>query len=140
MATTPHYFNLISPDDPDCPIRRQVVPPIEETLDDPAEMLDPCGEDTHMPVPRAGASLPRPGALSRHRPLRQLPPLLHAEPRAHTTGYAVPQFVIDAPGGGGKVAINPDYVLLRDEQRTLVRNYDGAAFEYHETAEMMALR
>ena len=51
MAITPHFFNLIDKDDPDCPIRRQVIPNIEETLTDPAEMSDPCGEDSHMPVP-----------------------------------------------------------------------------------------
>src|SRR3982751_1425928 len=34
--------------------------------------------------------------------------------RGHTSGYAVPQFVIDAPGGGGKVPINPEYVLQRN--------------------------
>jgi len=54
--------------------------------------------------------------------------------RGHTTGYAVPQFVIDAPGGGGKVPVNPDYVLLRDEQRTLIRNFEGRTFEYPEPA------
>ena len=51
MAITPHYFNLIDPSDPLCPIRRKVVPRIEETWDDPDEMADPCGEDSHMPVP-----------------------------------------------------------------------------------------
>ncbi|MGB0328611.1 MAG: KamA family radical SAM protein [Akkermansiaceae bacterium] len=50
-AVTPHYFNLIHPTDPDCPIRRQVIPRIEETYTDPSEMSDPCGEDSHMPVP-----------------------------------------------------------------------------------------
>jgi lysine 2,3-aminomutase len=50
-AVTPHYFNLIHPTDPDCPIRRQVIPRIEETHTDPSEMADPCGEDSHMPVP-----------------------------------------------------------------------------------------
>lgn len=50
-AITPHYFNLIHPTDPDCPIRRQVIPRIEETHIDPSEMADPCGEDSHMPVP-----------------------------------------------------------------------------------------
>lgn len=52
--------------------------------------------------------------------------------RGHTTGYGVPQFVIDAPGGGGKVPVNPDYILQRDERRTLIRNYEGEAFEYPE--------
>jgi lysine 2,3-aminomutase len=46
----------------------------------------------------------------------------------------VPQFVIDAPGGGGKVPVNPDYVLLRDEHRTLIRNFEGRTFEYPEPA------
>ena len=50
-SITPHFFNLIHPTDPDCPIRRQVIPRIEETYTDPSEMSDPCGEDSHMPVP-----------------------------------------------------------------------------------------
>jgi len=51
MAITPHFFNLIDKDDAGCPIRRQMIPRIEETLSDPIEMSDPCGEDSHMPVP-----------------------------------------------------------------------------------------
>ncbi len=50
-AITPHFFNLIHPTDPNCPIRRQMIPRIEETHTDPSEMADPCGEDSHMPVP-----------------------------------------------------------------------------------------
>ncbi len=316
MAITPHYFNLIDPVDPDCPIRRQVIPRIEETLDDPAEMADPCGEDSHMPVPglvhrypdrvlflvtdrcasycryctrsrvvsgvgeqhlhmeheaafrylekhtevrdvllsggdplllsdaklesllqrlrsiehiefvRIGSRIPiflpqritpelvtmlrkyrvwisihtnhprelttevREGLdrLSDHGiPLGNQSVLLRGvndDPevmkslvhkllmcrvrpyylyqcdlikgsshlrtsvgtgleiieslRGHTTGYAVPQFVIDAPGGGGKVPLNPDYILQRDERRTLVRNYEGEAFEYPEPQAIMA--
>ncbi|NQU11186.1 KamA family radical SAM protein [bacterium] len=52
--------------------------------------------------------------------------------RGHTTGYAVPQYVIDAPGGGGKVPVMPDYVLAHDRQRILIRNYEGRVFEYPE--------
>jgi len=52
--------------------------------------------------------------------------------RGHTTGYAVPQYVIDAPGGGGKVPINPDYVLSRNADRVVLRNYEGKIFEYPE--------
>ncbi len=55
--------------------------------------------------------------------------------RGHTTGYAVPQFVIDAPGGGGKVPINPEYVLSRDGDRVVIRNYEGIVFEYPEAAD-----
>ncbi len=51
MSITPHFFNLIDRDDPDCPIRRQVIPRIEEGWNAPEEMADPCGEDSHMPVP-----------------------------------------------------------------------------------------
>jgi len=313
MAITPHYFNLIDPEDVGCPIRRQVIPRIEETWEDPDEMADPCGEDSHMPVPglvhrypdrvlflvtdrcasycryctrsrvvsgvgeqelhiefeaafryleqhtevrdvllsggdpllfsdakldalltrlraikhiefiRIGSRVPifvpqriTPELcrmLQKHHPLwlsihtnhprelttevRDALNLLanHGVPlgnqsvllrgvndnadimkslvhkllmcrvrpyylyqcdliqgsshlrasvsdgidiieqlRGHTTGYAVPQFVIDAPGGGGKVPLNPDYVLVRDEQRVVIRNYEGKTFEYPEPA------
>jgi lysine 2,3-aminomutase len=52
--------------------------------------------------------------------------------RGHTTGYAVPQYVIDAPGGGGKVPVNPDYVLQRNASRVVIRNFEGKVFEYPE--------
>src|SRR5213075_28182 len=51
LAVTPHFFNLIPRDNPDDPIRRQVIPRIEETWTSPYDMVDPCGEDSHMPVP-----------------------------------------------------------------------------------------
>ncbi len=51
MSITPHFFQLIDRNDPDCPIRRQVIPRIEEAWSAPEEMADPCGEDRHMPVP-----------------------------------------------------------------------------------------
>jgi len=50
--------------------------------------------------------------------------------RGHTTGYAVPQFVIDAPGGGGKVPINPDYVEEVRDDGIVMRNYEGRLFRY----------
>src|SRR5262245_4275336 len=52
--------------------------------------------------------------------------------RGHTTGYAVPQYVIDAPGGGGKVPVNPDYVLSHNHDRVVLRNFEGKVFEYQE--------
>lgn len=55
--------------------------------------------------------------------------------RGHTTGYAVPQFVIDAPGGGGKVPINPDYVVSRNDERVIIRNFEGKTFEYPEAVD-----
>jgi lysine 2,3-aminomutase len=50
--------------------------------------------------------------------------------RGHTTGYGIPQFVIDAPGGGGKIPINPDYVERVDENEIVLRNYEGGLFSY----------
>jgi lysine 2,3-aminomutase len=54
--------------------------------------------------------------------------------RGHTSGYAVPQYVIDAPAGGGKVPVNPEYVLSRNRDRVVLRNYEGKVFEYIEGA------
>ena len=50
--------------------------------------------------------------------------------RGHTTGFAVPQFVIDAPGGGGKIPIGPNYFLGETEDGVMLRNYEGLVFEY----------
>jgi len=311
MAITPHFFNLVDPLNPDCPIRRQVIPRIEESWEDPDELADPCGEDSHMPVPglvhrypdrvlflvtdrcasycryctrsrvvsgvgdqelhtefeaafryleehtevrdvllsggdalllsdaklerllarlraiphieflRIGTRVPiflpqritpalcqmlqkyHPLWMSVHAnhpkelttevrealerlanhgiPLGNQSVLLRGvnddvetykslvhkllicrvRPyylyqcdliqgsshlrtsvargleiieglRGHTTGYGVPQFVIDAPGGGGKVPVNPEYVVQRTRTRTMVRNYEGRVFEYPE--------
>src|ERR1700678_3335555 len=51
MGITPYFFNLVDPFDPECPIRRQVIPRIEEMTYAPSDMADPCGEDHDMPVP-----------------------------------------------------------------------------------------
>ena len=311
MSITPHYFNLIEPHNPECPIRKQVIPRIEESLDSRDEMADPCGEDSHMPVPglvhrypdrvlflvtdrcasycryctrsrvvsgvgeqelhtefeaafryleehteirdvllsggdalmlsdkkleailarirsidhieflRIGSRVPiflpqriTPELcqmLAKYHPLwmsvhvnhpreittevkealerlvnhgiplgnqsvllngvndnletmktlvqkllrcRVRPYYLYACDlikgsahlrtsigkgleiieglRGHTTGYAVPQFVIDAPGGGGKVPLNPEYLIHHDSERTLIRNYEGKVYSYPE--------
>ena len=55
--------------------------------------------------------------------------------RGHTSGYAIPQYVIDAPGGGGKVPINPGYVLFHDREKVVFRNFEGRVFEYPEVQE-----
>lgn len=313
LAVTPHFFNLIDGDDPHCPIRRQVIPRVEESHTTPFEMADPCGEDSHMPVPglvhrypdrvlflitdrcasycryctrsrvvsgageqelhtdfeeafryleqhtevrdvllsggdpllfsddklegilkrlrsiehieflRIGSRVPiflpqriTPelcAMLGRYHPLwmsvhvnhpRELTTevkaglerlanagvplgnqsvllrgvndnletmrtLVHkllrcrVRPyyiyqldliqgsshlqvpvskgleiieglRGFTTGYAVPQYVIDAPGGGGKVPINPNYMIYHDKEKVVIRNYEGKVFEYPEPA------
>lgn len=50
--------------------------------------------------------------------------------RGHTTGYAIPQFVIDGPGGGGKIPINPNYIVDTSAQRITLRNFEGRIFDY----------
>jgi lysine 2,3-aminomutase len=311
LAVTPHFFNLIDPVDPDCPIRRQVIPRFEESVQSPFEMSDPCGEDSHMPVPGLVHRYPDrvlflvtdrcasycryctrsrvvsgvgeqelhtefeevyrylethtevrdvllsggdallfsdeklKGILQRLRAIRHIEflrigtrvpiflpqritpelcqilqqfhplwmsvhvnhpreltvevkealerlanhgiplgnqsvllkgvnddvevmralvhkllrcrvrpyylyqcDLIHGSAhlrtsvakgieiieglRGHTSGYAIPQFVIDAPGGGGKVPINPGYVLFHDQEKIVIRNYEGKIFEYPE--------
>jgi lysine 2,3-aminomutase len=52
--------------------------------------------------------------------------------RGHTTGYAVPSFVIDAPGGGGKIPVGPTYLISQDKGKVVLRNYQGKVFEYQE--------
>ena len=50
--------------------------------------------------------------------------------RGHTTGYAVPTYVIDAPGGGGKIPLLPDYVEGRDGDDLVLTNYRGGTYRY----------
>lgn len=52
--------------------------------------------------------------------------------RGHTSGLAVPQFVIDAPHGGGKIPVNPQYVTGRDGKTWKLRNYAQKPYEYEE--------
>jgi lysine 2,3-aminomutase len=52
--------------------------------------------------------------------------------RGHTTGYANPQLVIDAPGGGGKIPLLPNYVVGRDGDDLVLRNYEGRIFRYRD--------
>ncbi len=318
MSITPHFFNLIDRDDPDCPIRRQVIPRIEEGWNAPEEVADPCGEDSHMPVPglvhrypdrvlflvtdrcasycryctrsrvvsgvgeqhletqweaafrylektpqvrdvllsggdpllfsderldriltrlraiphiqfvRIGSRIPvflpqriTPALcemLKKHHPLfisihtnhpRELTSevrdalgrladagiplgnqsvllrgvndsveiqkalvhkllmcrvrpyylyqcdLIHGSShlrtsvaegveiieglRGHTTGYAVPQFVIDGPGGGGKIPINPNYIVETTPGRVTLRNFEGEIFDYPDPSPMPAV-
>jgi len=50
--------------------------------------------------------------------------------RGHTTGYAVPTYVIDAPGGGGKIPLQPSYMMGRDGDHVVLRNYEGNVYRY----------
>ncbi len=55
--------------------------------------------------------------------------------RGHTTGFAVPQFVIDAPGGGGKIPLMPEYVTSFTESEVVMRNFEGRQFRYPQPAD-----
>lgn len=50
--------------------------------------------------------------------------------RGHTTGYAVPTYVVDAPGGGGKIPLLPEYAIGWDKGDLMMRNYEGNIFRY----------
>jgi lysine 2,3-aminomutase len=50
--------------------------------------------------------------------------------RGFTSGYAVPTYVIDAPGGGGKIPVMPEYVTGRNSSEWFLRNYEGKTFQY----------
>ena len=52
--------------------------------------------------------------------------------RGFTSGYAVPTYVVDAPGGGGKIPLLPDYVVEHNDEKIVLRNYKGILCEYPE--------
>ena len=52
--------------------------------------------------------------------------------RGHTSGYCVPTFVVDAPGGGGKIPVMPQYVISQSPHKVILRNYEGVITTYTE--------
>ena len=52
--------------------------------------------------------------------------------RGHTSGYSVPTFVVDAPGGGGKIPLGPNYLLSSSDHNVVLRNYEGFITTYEE--------
>nr|WP_312576586.1 lysine 2,3-aminomutase [Sedimentibacter sp.] len=52
--------------------------------------------------------------------------------RGHTSGYAVPTFVVDAPGGGGKIPVAPNYVISQSSDKVILRNFEGVITTYTE--------
>ncbi len=52
--------------------------------------------------------------------------------RQHTSGLAVPTYVIDAPGGGGKIPVSPQYMILQADGKVILRNYEGNIYAYTE--------
>jgi lysine 2,3-aminomutase len=52
----------------------------------------------------------------------------------HTSGFAIPTYVIDAPGGGGKIPLNPNYLISLSTNKVILRNYEGVITTYQEPA------
>ena len=52
--------------------------------------------------------------------------------RGHTSGYAVPVYVVDAPGGGGKIPVQPNYVISQSPDKVVLRNFEGFITTYSE--------
>lgn len=52
--------------------------------------------------------------------------------RGHTSGYCIPTFVVDAPGGGGKTPVMPNYVISQTPHKVILRNYEGVITTYTE--------
>ncbi len=52
--------------------------------------------------------------------------------RGHTSGFCVPTFIVDAPGGGGKIPVMPNYVISQSDHSVVLRNYEGVICRYDE--------
>jgi lysine 2,3-aminomutase len=52
--------------------------------------------------------------------------------RGHTSGFAVPTYVVDAPGGGGKIPLNPNYLISLSTNKVVLRNFEGVITTYQE--------
>ncbi|UCD41529.1 MAG: lysine 2,3-aminomutase [Chloroflexota bacterium] len=52
--------------------------------------------------------------------------------RGHTSGYAVPVFIVDAPGGGGKIPVGPNYQISMSDHKIILRNFEGFITTYEE--------
>ena len=57
--------------------------------------------------------------------------------RGHTSGYAVPQYIVDAPGGGGKIPVMPNYLLSMSDHKIILRNYEGYVATYEEPTDYL---
>jgi len=57
--------------------------------------------------------------------------------RGHTSGYAVHQYIIDAPGGGGKIPVAPNYLLSMSDHKIILRNYEGYVTTYEEPVDYL---
>jgi hypothetical protein len=58
--------------------------------------------------------------------------------RGHTSGYAVPTYVVDAPGGGGKIPVMPNYLISYSDHKVILRNFEGYITTYEEPTQYTA--
>jgi lysine 2,3-aminomutase len=57
--------------------------------------------------------------------------------RGHTSGYAVHQYIVDAPGGGGKIPVSPNYLLSMSDHKIVLRNFEGYVTTYEEPTDYL---
>lgn len=57
--------------------------------------------------------------------------------RGHTSGYAVPTYVVDAPGGGGKIPVMPNYLISMSDHKVVLRNFEGFITTYEEPVDYL---
>ena len=57
----------------------------------------------------------------------------------HTSGFAIPRFVVDAPGGGGKIPVMPNYIISWSTNKVILRNYEGVITTYKEPENYQAI-
>lgn len=58
--------------------------------------------------------------------------------RGHTSGFCVPTYVVDAPGGGGKIPVGPQYLISLSDRKVILRNYEGVVCSYAEPGEKLS--
>ena len=60
--------------------------------------------------------------------------------RGHTSGFAVPQYIVDAPGGGGKIPVSPNYLISMSDHKIILRNFEGYITTYEEPVDYLPSR
>jgi lysine 2,3-aminomutase len=60
--------------------------------------------------------------------------------RGHTSGFAVPQYIVDAPGGGGKIPVSPNYLISMSDHKIILRNFEGYITTYEEPTDYIPER
>lgn len=59
--------------------------------------------------------------------------------RGYTSGLCIPTYVVDAPGGGGKIPVMPQYLISRNDRKVILRNYEGVISTYTEPEDIRSI-